>query len=55
VYLWHFNNARPHRSLKQLASAQTETLPPTPIDLADYRVRRRLVLDGLTSEYKIVA
>jgi len=55
VYLWHFNIARPHRSLKQLAPAQTETLPPTPIDLADYRVRRRLVLDGLTSEYKIVA
>jgi transposase InsO family protein len=55
AYLRHFNTARPHRSLKQLAPAQAETLPPTPIDLADYRVRRRPVLDGLTSEYKIVA
>jgi putative transposase len=54
-YLRHFNTARPHRSLKQLAPAQAETLPPTPIDLADYRVRRRLVLDGLTSEYEIAA
>jgi hypothetical protein len=55
AYLRHFNAARPHRSLKQLAPAQAETLPPTPIDLADYRARRRLVLDGLTSEYEIVA
>jgi transposase InsO family protein len=28
VYLRHFNTARPHRSLKQLAPAQAETLPP---------------------------
>jgi hypothetical protein len=55
VYLQHFNTARPHRNLQQLASAQAETRPPTPIGLADHRVRRRPVLGGLTSEYKIVA
>ena len=55
VYLRHFNTARPHRSLQQLAPAQAETWPPTPIDLANYRVQRRPILDGLTSEYKIVA
>jgi len=53
-YLRHFNNARPHQSLQQLAPTQAETRPPTPIDLADHHVRRRPVLDGLTSEYKIV-
>jgi hypothetical protein len=55
VYLRHFNTARPHRSLKQFAPAQTENLPPTPVDLAGYRVRRRPVLDGLTGEYEIAA
>jgi hypothetical protein len=29
------------RSLGQLAPAQAETRPPEPIDLADYRIRRR--------------
>jgi len=43
------------RSLQQLAPAQAETRPPTPIDLADRRVRRRPILGGLTSEYEIVA
>jgi hypothetical protein len=52
VYLVHFNAARPHRSLGQLAPAQAETRPPEPIDLADHRIRRRLILDGLTSEYQ---
>ena len=55
VYLRHFNTARPHRSLRQLAPAQAETRPPTPIDLANYRVQRRPIHDGLTSECKIVA
>jgi len=54
-YLRHFNTARPHQSLQQLAPTQAETRPPTPIDLTDHHVRRRPVLDGLTSEYKIVA
>jgi transposase InsO family protein len=52
VYLMHFNAVRPHRSLGQLAPAQVETRPPEPVDLADYRIRRRLILDGLTSEYE---
>ena len=51
VYVSHFNACRPHRSLAQLAPAQVETGPPEAIDLADYRVRRRPILDGLTSEY----
>lgn len=55
VYLRHFNTVRPHRTLKQLTPAQTENLPPTPVDLSGYRVRRRPVLDGLTSEYEIAA
>jgi len=54
-YVQHFNAARPHRSPQQLAPAQAETLPPTPIDLANYRLRRWPVVDGVTSEYKIVA
>jgi putative transposase len=55
AHVRHFNTARPHRSLQQLAPAQAETQPPTPVNLADYRVRRRSVLDGVTSEYEIVA
>jgi len=52
-YLHHFNTARPHRTLRQLAPAQAETQPPSAIDLADYQVRRRPILDGLISEYQI--
>ncbi|HEY0695497.1 MAG TPA: integrase core domain-containing protein [Kribbella sp.] len=55
VYLVHFNPARPHRYLGQLAPAQAETRPPEPIDLADHRIRRKLILDGLTSEYQRAA
>jgi transposase InsO family protein len=55
VYLRHFNTARPHRTLAHLSPAQAETRPPEPIDLADYKVRRRPVLDGLTSEYEIAS
>src|SRR5918997_1358755 len=55
VYLHHFNNARPHRMLTQLSPAQAETQPPQAINLADYQVRRRPILDGLTSEYHIAA
>jgi len=51
VYLSHFNACRPHRSLAQLAPAQVESGPPEPINLADYKVRRRPILRGLTSEY----
>jgi putative transposase len=55
AYLVHFNAVRPHRSLGQLAPVQAETRPPEPIDLADYRIRRGLILDGLTSEYQRAA
>ena len=55
TYLCHFNTARPHRTLGQLAPAQAETHPPHVINLADYQVRRRPILDGLTSEYQLAA
>jgi hypothetical protein len=54
IYLHHFNTARPHRTLGQLAPAQADTQPPA-INLADHQVRRRTILDGLTSEYQIAA
>jgi transposase InsO family protein len=53
-YLRHYNAARPHRSLGQLAPAQADTRPPE-INLAEYRVRRKQVLGGLTHEYQIAA
>jgi hypothetical protein len=52
VYLGHFNAARPHRSLGQLAPAQAETRAPEPVNLADYRIRRKPILNGLTSQYE---
>jgi transposase InsO family protein len=55
IYLHHFNTARPHRTLGQLAPAQAETHPPRVINLADHKVRRRPILDGLTSEYQPAA
>jgi putative transposase len=55
TYLHHFNAARPHRTLGQLAPAQAETQPPLVINLADHHVRRRPILDGLTNEYQITA
>jgi len=55
TYLAHRNEARPHRGLGQLTPAQAETGPPTPINLADYRIRRKSILGGLTHEYQIAA
>jgi putative transposase len=55
TYLYHFNTARPYRTLGQLAPAQAETHPSHVIKLADYQVRRRPILDGLTSEYQLAA
>jgi transposase InsO family protein len=52
VYLGHFNAARPHRSLGQVAPAQAETRAPEPVNLADYRIRRKPILNGLTSQYE---
>jgi putative transposase len=54
-YLHHFNAARPHRTLGQLAPVQAETQPPPVINLASYQVRRKAILDGLTSEYHLTA
>ena len=45
-YLQHYNTARPHRSLGQLAPAQADTRPPQ-INLAEHRIRRKQVLGGL--------
>ena len=53
-YLLHYNTARPHRALGQLAPAQAPTRPPQ-INLAEHRIRRKQILDGLTSEYQIAA
>jgi transposase InsO family protein len=55
TYLHHFNTARPHRTLGQLAPIQAETHPPQAINLANYQVRRRSILDGLISEYQLAA
>lgn len=54
-YLHHFNTARPHRTLGQLAPAQAETQRPPVTNLAEYQVRRKPILGGLTSEYQIAA
>jgi hypothetical protein len=53
-YLLHYNTARPHRALGQLAPAQAHTRPPK-INLAGYRIRRKQVLGGLTYEYQVAA
>jgi len=54
-YLRHYNTARPHRSLGQLTPAQASTCPPEPVNLAEHRIRRKLVLCGLTHEYHVAA
>jgi transposase InsO family protein len=53
-YLRHYNTARPHRALGQLAPAQAQTRPPE-INLAEHRIRRKQILGGLTYEYQIAA
>jgi hypothetical protein len=53
-YLRHYNAARPHRALGQLAPAQAPTRPPQ-INLAEHRIRRKQVLGGPTHEYQIAA
>jgi putative transposase len=54
-YLIHYNTARPRRPLGQLTPAQADSQPPTLINLADHRVRRKQVLGGLNSEYYVAA
>ena len=53
-YLRHYNTARPHRALGQLAPAQACT-PPPQINLAEHRIRRKQVLSGLIHEYQAAA
>jgi len=53
-YLRHYNTARPHRALGQLAPHQAHSRPPQ-INLAEHRIRRKQVLGGLTHEYQIAA
>jgi transposase InsO family protein len=53
-YLAYYNSARPHRALGQLAPTQVGTGPPQ-INLAEYRIRRKQILGGLTHEYQIAA
>jgi hypothetical protein len=53
-YLRHYNAARPHRALGQLAPAQVGTWPQE-INLAEPRIRRKQVLGGLIHEYQIAA
>ena len=53
-YLRHYNAARPHRALGQVAPAQAHA-PPPQINLAEHRIRRKQVLGGLTNEYQIAA
>jgi putative transposase len=53
-YLRHYNAARPHRALGQLAPAQAPARPPQ-INLTEHRIRRKQVLGGLTNEYQIAA
>jgi len=54
-YLAHYNTARPHRALDQLAPDQAGTQPPEPTNLAEHRIHRRQILGGLTHEYQIAA
>jgi putative transposase len=54
-YLQHYNTARPHRALYQLAPDQADTQPPEPVNLAEHRIHRRQVLGGLTHEYWIAS
>ncbi len=54
-YLQHYNAARPHRSLGQLAPAQADTRRPEPINVADHRIRLKQVLGGLIHEYYVAA
>ena len=54
-YLLHYHDARPHRSLGQRTPAQADTRPPEPVNLAEFRIRRKQVLGGLTHEYYAAA
>jgi hypothetical protein len=42
-------------STRTTRTVHTETQPPPVINLADYQIRRRPILNGLTSEYHLAA
>jgi putative transposase len=50
-YLRHYNTARPHRALGQLAPARAHTRPPK-INLAEHRICRKQVLGGLRASIR---
>ena len=52
-YLLHYNTARPHRVLGQLALAQGAR--PPAINVPKHTIRRKQVPGGLTNEYYIAA
>ena len=54
-HLMHYNTARPHCALGQLSPGQADTRPPEPVNLADVRICRKQVPDGLTHEYYVAA
>ena len=54
-YLLHYNTARPHRSLGQLAPVQVGACPPEPVNFAEHRIHRKQVLGGLIHEYYVAA
>jgi hypothetical protein len=54
-YIGWYNGTRLHRSLGQLTSAQADSHPPDPVNLAEQRIRRKQVLGGLTHEYYAAA
>jgi hypothetical protein len=51
-YETHHNLHRPHRSLR--AAAPLKPLPQ-PVDLDQYRIRKRARVGGLINEYRLVA
>ena len=51
-YETHHNQHRPHRSLR--GAAPLKPLPE-PVDLEQYRVRKRARVGGLINEYRLVA
>jgi putative transposase len=54
VYIRHYNEHRPHRSLDQRPPIE-EPPPGSATDVALDHVRRRDLLGGLIHEYKIAA
>ncbi len=51
-YETHHNQHRPHRSLKSAAPLKPL---PEPVDLEQYRVRRRTCIGHLINEYRLIA